>query len=559
MKKIFIAVLSIATLAAIFLYLQYNKATLKNDSSEKIFSTDFAFDNKLFLTGIAKANAQKTIDYPQIRSLIVPHHLVASGLIAKGVGQLALKSPPKTIIILSPNHQDLGNCAMISSPVSWATSYGTVYIDKTNLNSLINNGLICRDDENIAVEHGIAGLLPYIKYFLPDTKILPIAFKKNIAIEDLKNLADSLSRINNSVVLASIDFSHNLSTPVAMEKDNQTIAFIKNNDIEKISKLNSDFLDSPSSLITLLFFNQKMSINTPTLLDHSDAITVDQKTSKENTSYLLYIFYVTKQSKNNWTLIATGDVMLGRSVNTRSLKKNDFTWAFLNVASLLKSADITLINLESPLVKDCKPTDAGMIFCAPLEHIKGLTYAGVDIANLANNHIYNQGNKGLEETVEVLNSNGISPVGLGMESTKNIQGNLVTFVGFDAVGKDPSEEVIKSLKDVEKNNSLIVASFHWGTEYQSKPNNKQISLAHLAVDSGADVVIGTHPHWVQTEETYKNKRIFYSLGNFIFDQMWSEETRIGQVIRLTFEGSTLIKEESFPIKIFDYGQPKIID
>ena len=101
---------------------------------------------------------------------------------------------------------------------------------------------------------------------------------------------------------------------------------------------------------------------------------------------------------------------------------------------------------------------------------------------------------------------------------------------------------------------MVIATFHWGNEYSHRSLH-QVELAHLAVDSGADVVIGHHPHWVQEVETYLGKPIYYSLGNLVFDQMWSEETRTGLVVKLNFSGSTLISQEQIPIKIFDYGQP----
>ena len=88
---------------------------------------------------------------------------------------------------------------------------------------------------------------------------------------------------------------------------------------------------------------------------------------------------------------------------------------------------------------------------------------------------------------------------------------------------------------------------------------RQKTLAHLAIDSGADAVIGHHPHWVQENEDYNGKPIYYSLGNLIFDQMWSEETKKGLMVQLTYQGKNLLKQEKFPIKIQDYGLPYIIN
>jgi len=255
------------------------------------------------------------------------------------------------------------------------------------------------------------------------------------------------------------------------------------------------------------------------------------------------------------TLIFTGDVMLGRSVNTRIQKYSDPTWPFKNIASLLSSADQTIINLESPFLTNCRQTDAGMIFCADPKSIFGLVFAGVDIASLANNHINNQGQKGVEETVSILTNNGIAPIGLGKPYFITIKNTKIAFLSFTDLPQANENEIIKQLTEASKSADLVISTFHWGVEYQKNPSSRQIYLSHLAIDSGADIVVGHHPHWIQGEEIYKGKPIYYSLGNLIFDQMWSEETRLGEILRVTYKDKILIKKEIFPIKIFDFGQP----
>lgn len=257
------------------------------------------------------------------------------------------------------------------------------------------------------------------------------------------------------------------------------------------------------------------------------------------------------------TFIFTGDVMLGRSVNTRIQKYADPTWPFKNIASLLSEADISIINLESPFITDCRPTDKGMIFCADPKSVFGLVYAGVDFASLANNHIGNQGQKGVDETISILTNNGITPIGLGkpvFNTVKNVKIALISFSDFPQLDEN---FMSAQISEAALSADIVIATFHWGWEYQNKPNNRQIFLGHLAIDSGADIVVGHHPHWVQTDEIYQGKPIYYSLGNLIFDQMWSDETRLGEILKITYKDNILIKKEIFPIKIYDYGQPII--
>lgn len=262
-------------------------------------------------------------------------------------------------------------------------------------------------------------------------------------------------------------------------------------------------------------------------------------------------------SSSALTIVFTGDVMLGRSVNTRIQKYADPTWPFKNISSLLSEADISIINLESPFISGCRPTDKGMVFCADPKSIFGLVFAGVDIASLANNHINNQGQKGIDETISILKNNGITPVGLGKPEFNTVKNTQLAFLSFSDLPQIDDQEVIKQISEATRSADLVVTTFHWGAEYQKNPTSRQIFLAHLAIDSGADIVVGHHPHWTQTEEIYQGKPIYFSLGNLIFDQMWSEKTRLGQILRVTYQDKKLIKKELIPIKIFDFGQPTL--
>jgi gamma-polyglutamate biosynthesis protein CapA len=255
------------------------------------------------------------------------------------------------------------------------------------------------------------------------------------------------------------------------------------------------------------------------------------------------------------TVVFTGDVMLGRSVNVKIQKYTDPTWPFKNVAQIISGSDISIINLESPFISGCKPTEKGMIFCADPKSIFGLVYAGVDYASLANNHANNQGQKGIDDTISLLSQNGITPTGLGKPEFNTVKNTKFAILSYSDLPKLDEKQMATQISETKKISDLMIVTFHWGAEYQKNPTTRQVFLAHLAIDSGADIVVGHHPHWIQTEETYLGKPIYYSLGNLVFDQMWSEETRLGEILKITFQDNVLIKKEIFPTKIFDYGQP----
>jgi len=265
-------------------------------------------------------------------------------------------------------------------------------------------------------------------------------------------------------------------------------------------------------------------------------------------------------------LMATGDVLLARSVNGQIDKRKDPTWPFHNVKNILTSADITLVNLENPLIEKCPLSSEGFKFCGNTSNIDGLLYAGVDVVNIANNHTNNYGYDGVVQTINALSEKRFLISGMDEQPVyKTVNGIKFSFLGFNDIGPTESgvafadENSIKEKIAVAKQNSdVVIVSFHWGIEYTSEPNTRQKQLAHSAIVLGADLIIGNHPHWEQSEEYYKGKFIKYSHGNFVFDQMWSEETRKGVVGKYTFKNNILEKVEMIPIYIQNYGQPEVV-
>jgi len=267
-------------------------------------------------------------------------------------------------------------------------------------------------------------------------------------------------------------------------------------------------------------------------------------------------------------ILITGDVLPAREVNNRAATKNNWNWPYQNIAARLRSADITFINLETPLVEGCQRTQSGMIFCGDPLNVQGLQFAGVDIASLANNHALNQGEEGFTETAELLTRNGILPVG-DNEQPKILvrKGTRFAFLAYNDVGEQ-SELLMAAAKEDRIRQDIVVAKeqadvvilqFHWGEEYRRLPTWRQEELAHFAIDNGADLVLGNHPHWFQAVEMYKGKLIAYSHGNFVFDQMWSLETRQGVVGEYIFEGTVLVDVIYHPVQIEEYGQPRWLE
>lgn len=267
----------------------------------------------------------------------------------------------------------------------------------------------------------------------------------------------------------------------------------------------------------------------------------------------------TESPKKLTTLLFTGDVMLGRSVNIASLESNNPNYPFEKVQSELKNADLTVINLENPIVENCPQVDSGFKFCTDPKNLQGLVNAGVDVITLANNHTYNYGTDGFNQTKNYLDNAQISYTGDNNLVIKTVNNMTFGFLGFDKSQQgNPtlSDGEVQLIKSANQQVDILVVAMHWGTEYQNTALPGVQSLAKELVSLGADVVVGHHPHWVQNIEYINDKPVYYSLGNFIFDQMWSEETRSGLAIRLTFDGSEIIKEERLPVYMRQIGQPE---
>lgn len=263
--------------------------------------------------------------------------------------------------------------------------------------------------------------------------------------------------------------------------------------------------------------------------------------------------------KSETRLILTGDVMLGRNVEIMSREVGDFSYPFEKVADRLKNADIVFINLENPIVKNCPTHNSGFTFCATPEMIAGLVFSGVDVVNLANNHSGNYGQVGLNQSVENLAEKEILTTGLGKLITLERDGMIFGFLGFDFTVKSPIKADYELIKSSDSQVDFLIVGVHWGVEYTDKPTESQRIWAKQMVEAGADVIAGHHPHWVQESEFIEGKPVYYSLGNFVFDQMWSEETRKGLVVALTFKGGFLQAQEFFPIYIQNWAQPKFVN
>ena len=265
-------------------------------------------------------------------------------------------------------------------------------------------------------------------------------------------------------------------------------------------------------------------------------------------------------SPTKTTIVFTGDVMLGRSVMGESLDNNDLYYPFRNVSSYLRDSDITMVNLENPITKNCQRTVGGYTFCTTPEIARGLSYSGVDIVNLANNHTLNYGKDGFSETQKYLGQMGIKYVGKDNLEIIRKNGTVFGFLGFDLVSNGYDlEKIYKLTNESDKQVDVLIVNMHWGNEYESEPNSLQKTVAKKLVQNGADIITGHHPHWVQSFDYVEGIPTYYSLGNFIFDQSWSEKTKEGLLVKFSFDGSDIDTIEEKRVYMRNFAQPEFVD
>ena len=190
-----------------------------------------------------------------------------------------------------------------------------------------------------------------------------------------------------------------------------------------------------------------------------------------------------------------------------------------NVRSIFEEDDLTIVNMEGTLTEETTRVDKQFAFKGDPEYVKILTSSSVEAANVANNHSHESGEKSFQDTVQTLEENGIKTFGYDDVAVLEVKGIRVGMFGIyeldDHLERIPQvKQDIAKLKD--QNVDIIVAVFHWSNELVTVPDENQVTLAHLAIDEGADVVVGHHPHVVQGIDEYKGKMIAYSLGNFCF-------------------------------------------
>ncbi|EDS77439.1 encapsulation protein CapA [Clostridium botulinum C str. Eklund] len=289
------------------------------------------------------------------------------------------------------------------------------------------------------------------------------------------------------------------------------------------------------------FFSQKQSKNNtnPSSLESSkkDISEANPKVSRQASSNKDY---------KEILLSAVGDCTLGRddkysyeSSLPQVLKQNNnnYSYIFKNVSSIFKNSDISICNFEGTLTTSTSKASKRFTFKAPLDYAKILTAGNIDGVNLSNNHTMDYMQQGFEDTKKALKNENINFFGGDNVWIKEVKGMNLGFLGYKGFSDTPDllGKIKNHVTNLKKQNCIVIINFHWGVEGNYTPNEVQKHIAHYSIDNGAYLIIGHHPHVLQSIEKYKNKLIFYSLGNFAFGGNKNPKDKDSMIAQVKFK------------------------
>ncbi|MDD4901981.1 MAG: AmmeMemoRadiSam system protein B [Patescibacteria group bacterium] len=565
----------------------------KNFSAEKAISPDrpaneavnesahiFPYDRNLFNSAISKNYLERMATSGPVIAGLVPHHELAGDLAAEFFSSLAQKQKVNNFIVIGPLHSDQAVGPAVSGRFIWDAGFGQVENNYEILDDLVAAHLVVYDENAVRSEHALYNMAPFIAHYFPEAKIAPIALTSRNSPEQCFALAQALQKYlaqGDTVLVASIDFSHYLPADQTPAKNLRMIELIKNKDYQTIAGLANDYLDSPPSLITLLKAAD-LSDAGVNILASTNSGEITGTPVLSSTSYISAFFAVPLLSNESvpakagkgsgpvsvlptassspLKLLFFGDIMLDRQVGEKIKASGSLDWIFkgLNSTGIFQGNDIVSANLEGAATDNGAHYPPALVFdfaFAP-KLVGELAKYNFNYFNLANNHLADQGKNGIIETEKNLTDLGFVFAGcqdrqVGDCTAKIVEksGRQIGLIGASMVyGALDENRLIAEVKKLASSTDLVAVQIHWGTEYKHEAAANQTVLARKLIDAGADIIIGHHPHVVGGVELYKNKPIFYSLGNFVFDQYFSLDTQeeLGVRIAVTTPKPLLGKE-----------------
>lgn len=472
------------------------------------------------------------------RVILIPHHLVAAREIASLVSAVP---KPSTVYLVVPDHFGACKTPFCESPIEG--------------------------------EHAVTGLVPFLqRVWGNDVKIIPIMVRPDATEQQTNELTativSALQKDDHALLVDSIDASHYQPAEVADFHDELTQDVISALADKEVGRAE---IDAPAVLRVALRVARDLGLGNVTIHAHTNSLRLMQaQISQDSTSHFLVSFAPGEiKPQQDVTLLLLGDMMFDRNVATRSKTAGSLDYPFQKILGqenrFFRGQDVIAGNLEGPVTsKRLSPDKGNVDFMFDSKILSVLKKVSVSAVSQANNHTYDQGGAAAESSRQKISQAGISVFGDQVKDDEahaltivESRGRKIALLGFNVTDNPLDRDLaLKDIQAAKQKADYTIVFMHWGNEYQAKPNKTQTDLAHWLVEQGVDAVIGGHPHWMQSVAIYRGKPIAYSLGNFIFDQDWSTETKLGLVVGLDLnkQGSEFYL---YPVRI-DKSQPILL-
>lgn len=500
----------------------------------------------------------------QLTGITVPHHMLAADLIARGFWA-ASSTKVRRVIILSPDHFRLSRRSFATTTKSFQTIFGSVEGDRVAVRSLLGQSDLFEESELFAREHGVGAITPFVAYFFRGAKVVPIAISVDTVPDDWERAVQALMPLvgEGTLIVQSTDFSHYLSLAKAEQRDQETLNALGVAQAERISSLKqSDHLDSKAAQYIQMRLQTLSGAVGPIIVGNRNSVEYGGPTSL-TTSYVVQLYGTNLEAaqipkySDQAVVYFGGDVLLGRYL-TPYLLQRQVRDELLGRLEKITGGNPLIINLEGLLLEEVPVGLKGD------EHIGHASLASLLLpqmhvvgATLANNHAFDLGELGLEETAKLLSSLGIKPIR---------QGEIADFGAFRLVAlnfiskrqiKDfpiTDETTFKQLCKSEVRPPLF-AFVHWGEEYTASLSESERQIAVQLQDCGVGGVFGAHSHRASRMQTSRDgsQQIVFSLGNLLFDQGSSKASSALLEVRIFRQGTFAARLIDIP-NLFDLSR-----
>ena len=496
----------------------------------------------------------------QVIAGIVSHHFLAKDLIAQFFSGIDTKEV-QNVYIVGPDHYESlfsEEYDLATSFLDWQTPYGVFHSNQPIIDHMLNNLGAGNDNTIFRNEHSVYTLIPFAKKVFPNARVIPLVLKSSKDYQKFFNLGKKSFK-DKSLLIVSTDFSHQVSEDQAIENDINSIKSLASMNFDSIDTIKSDC----NQCIAFLYGFISNESSRFRLVDNKTSSDFGSQDEQNLTSYISGYFV-----PNDIRILFGGDVMFDRYIRQVANDKG-YNFIFQEIAGHLLDKDLVVVNLEGPItpfdsmsIRTEIGTRNNYVFTFDPDVINTLLEYNIKVANIGNNHILDFGQAGLNQTKQLLSSNDINYFGnTGMtdnsmrSSIIELKGKKIAFVNYNQFVDKGLETTLDDINQLKDRTDFIIIYTHWGNEYTKSVTQPLRKAAHQLIDAGADLIIGSHPHVVQEKEVYQEKTIYYSLGNFVFDQYFSEDTQKGLLVELVVDiESNEINFHEYPIILLQNGQ-----